>query len=154
MLDLIQECTGYTDDISQLDNFLSQLAVQLKERKAGKRTFAIIIYSRRWGLCKFCVTMICHVLNLGNDESVEPSEDINQLASSVLPNSPKTTTNPITTRRCSNPSCSISEGKGNLFKVCGKCKSIGIQIPYCSVACQQKHWAIHKKQCAISPNKS
>src|SRR5690606_33596334 len=50
-------------------------------------------------------------------------------------------------RKCSNSNCHNKETSEVKFMVCGNCKKGGVQVPYCSRSCQQKHWAQHKLQC-------
>ena len=42
--------------------------------------------------------------------------------------------------------CLCIQGVGKL-RVCGGCKKHHVRIHYCSAACQQQHWSVHKDVC-------
>jgi ankyrin repeat protein len=44
--------------------------------------------------------------------------------------------------------CGNTSGtSGAALKMCARCRS----VKYCSVACQRRHWSVHKRRCAAAP---
>lgn len=63
----MNECHQYTNDVSKLDEFTSQISMKLKAKGPSKRSLAIIVYSRRYTRELFCTNMVVEVLDLGKE---------------------------------------------------------------------------------------
>lgn len=72
---MVNECHNYTNDVSKLDSFTSQISLKLKARGPSKRSLAIIVYGRRYTRELFCINMVMEVLDLGKQENTGVSED-------------------------------------------------------------------------------
>jgi len=174
LLDLMQQCFSFTNDVSKLDNFTSAVAMQMKAKNMlTKNSILTILYSRRYTLCLFCVNIIMEVLQLGQtQESTSTLESIATTSvNNILPKSEKrvheinevdinteeisenvkattissSTVDPTQQRKCKFCGKLDSDTK---FMICGTCKKANIITPYCSRECQTNDWkAGHKKQC-------
>lgn len=171
LVSMMEDCKGWTNDVSKLDNFTSSISLEMKKRGIfNNRTLLTIIYSRKWVICSFCVHMVMDVLQLGSENDTDNKNatstqnqpaDLEKVADlamehllkafpdTVLKSQEKQ--NPLTQtqkRQCSNPKCPNQSGTISDMKVCGNCKKVGKNTPYCSRNCQQQHWPQHKTICA------
>jgi len=132
LLNLMEDCHKFTDDISQLDSFTSKISLQMKAKGiTSKRSLITIIYSRRWVLCTFGVNMIMEVLALGQ-ENAEPVADISDLATKSLDHLQEENKMDLRTRDRSNPLERSSQKEEIKMEANTKPSSPSIQNKKCS----------------------
>ena len=69
VLDLIDQCTKYTENIDTLDSFVTKVAMQMKAKNiVSRKTLITIIYSRHWVFELFVINLMFEVLKLGEEQ--------------------------------------------------------------------------------------
>eukprot|EP01117_Protostelium_nocturnum_P008644 TRINITY_DN3101_c0_g1_i1.p1 TRINITY_DN3101_c0_g1~~TRINITY_DN3101_c0_g1_i1.p1 ORF type:complete len:552 (+),score=184.33 TRINITY_DN3101_c0_g1_i1:1074-2729(+) len=171
MLDMLEECRNYADNISVLDDFVNKIWLAMKAKGIeSKKGLLTIAFSRRWTLCTFCVNVIVETLQLAGQSSEESSTEtpnsvptpsfeqiVDKALSSIVKDLPKKDkSNPLeradpALKKCAYSKCNNRETATQKFQVCGKCKAVDSVVPYCSRNCQAKHWNQdnHKAVCGI-----